>query len=165
MLGADMIGSMFLYETLVKTLFNLGADWVGVYDPQGYNLVPHRSDPQDPWVAQQVDAGYKFLIQTRPQAGAKFTSRAIKVLPLPVHASRVMMAVVPGAYVIAHMSGFESWASDALARKLADAIETWVAESQNPYFPRRPNWLPPPPKFQLDMTRFSNDLSRFRPRV
>ncbi len=127
MLGQDMIGSMFLYETLVKTLLNLGADWVGVYDAQGYNLVPHRSDPQNPWVAQQVDAGYKFLIQTRAQAGAKFTSRALRILPLPVHASRVMMAVVPGAYVIAHMSGFESWASDALARKLADSIETWVA--------------------------------------
>jgi hypothetical protein len=149
-----MVGSMFVYETLAKTLLNLGADWVGVYDAQGYNLMPHRPEPKDPWVGLQVDAAYKFLILTRPQAGEKFTDRALKVLPLPVHASRVVMAVVPGGYVIAHVSGFEGWASDVLARKLADAIEGWVVESQNPYFPRRPSWLPELPRFQPDLTRF-----------
>ncbi len=147
-----MIGSMFLYETLAKTLIDLGADYVGIYDTHGYNLVPHRPTPTDSWTAEQIDGAYKFLIQARPEVGAVFMGRPLNLRRL--RASRILMVVVPGAYVIAHLSGFQSWASDVLARKLADAIETWMAESQNPYFPRRPSWLPPLPRFQPDLTRF-----------
>jgi hypothetical protein len=155
-----VFSQMFVYETLAKTLVDLGADYVGIYDPYGYNLVPYRQAPTDPFIAGQFDEAYGFLLQTRPEVGAKFTDRALKLLAIPPRTSRIVMAVLPGALVIAHMSSFESWASDVLARKLADAIETWVAESQNPCVPRRPSWLPPLPQHQPDLTRFREDLSR-----
>jgi len=154
---------MFVYETLAKTAVDLGADWVGIYDMNGYNILPHRPAPSDQWAAQQVDAAYRFLIQTRPQVGTQLSGRPLSLLP--PRAARILVVVVPGAYVITHLGGLENWASDVLARKLADAIEKWVAESRNPYFPRRPGWLPPLPRFQPDMTRFRTDLSRFRPGV
>jgi hypothetical protein len=156
-----VFGSIFVYETLAKTALDLGADWLGIYDINGYNLLPHRPEPSDPWTAQQISDAYSFLVQTRPPVGAHLMGRPLSLLQL--RAARILVVVVPGAYVIAHMGGLQNWASDALARKLADAIETWVAESQNPYFPRRPSWLPPLPRFQPDLSRFRNDLSRFRP--
>lgn len=140
-----MIGSIFVYETLAKTLLYLGADHVAMYDEHGYNLLPHRPGPGDPWVQQQVDAAYSFLVATRPIVGAQFTDRAVRILPLPAHASRVVMAVVPGGYVIAHLPGLENWLSDLLARKFADAIEQWVAENRNPYFSFYRPW--PPARF------------------
>jgi hypothetical protein len=162
-----MIGSMFLYdlglETLAKTLLYLGADTVAAHDLHGNNLMPGAIAIEDPWVSQTIANALKAAAATRPTVGTVIVTMAPSLLPPRL--SRVVVAVLPEGYLIAHIGDIRNSLTDALAFSLASEIKKWMIERQNPYFPRRPRWLPPMPSYQPDMSRFRTDLSRFRPGV
>jgi hypothetical protein len=162
-----MVGSMFVYdlglETVAKTLLYLGADTVAAQDWHGNNLMPGATAIKDPWVSHAIANAWKVAAAKRPTVGTVIISVAASLLPPRL--SRVVVAVLPEGYLIAHIGDVRNSLTDVVARKLASEIEEWMIGRQNPYFPRRPSWLPPLPRFQPDMTRFRNDLSRFRPGV
>ena len=152
----EMIGSMLLYdlglETLAKTLLYLGADTVAAQDWHGNNLMPGATAIEDPWVSLTMANALKAVTAKRPTVGAVIIDIAPSLLPPRL--SRVVVAVLPEGYLIAHIGDVRNSLTDVVARKLASEIETWMIERQNPYFPRRPSWLPPLPRFQPDLTRF-----------
>jgi len=159
-----MIGSMLVYdlglETVAKTLLYLGADTIAAQDWNGNNLMPGATPINDPWVSQAIATALKGAVAKKPTVG----SVIIEVVPslLPPRLSRVVVAVLPEGYVVAHIGDIRNSLTDAVARKLASEIEKWMIERQNPYFPRRPTWLPPLPRVQPDMTRFRNDVTRYQ---
>jgi len=72
-----------------------------------------------------------LLARDRPAVGIYLTKTAISLLP--PKASRVVMSALPEGYLVAHISGLEGYLTDVLARKLATAIEDWMAQRRNPY--------------------------------
>jgi hypothetical protein len=117
----------FAYDTLAKTLIDLGADMVAAHHPQGYSLLSGVEPIRDPWVAEQIAAGLGLATNRRLAVGTIITDqRALNLLP--PRSSRIIVAALPYGYLVAHLAGFENWASDQLARKLATAIEVWLAE-------------------------------------
>jgi len=123
--------SILLVDTLAKTLIDLGADWVVAHDFYGRSLLASGQPIEDPWVVQQVGAGLALLARDRPAVGIYLTKTAISLLP--PKASRVVMSALPEGYLVAHISGLEGYLTDVLARKLATAIEDWMAQRRNPY--------------------------------
>lgn len=123
--------SVLLIDTLAKTLIDLGADYVVARDFYGGSLLAGGRPIEDPWVAQQLGAGLSLLARERPAVGTYLTRTAISVLP--PRASRVVMAVLPEGYLVAHISGLEGYLTYVLARKLATATEDWLAQRRNPY--------------------------------
>jgi hypothetical protein len=162
-----MIGSMFLYdlglETLAKTLLYLGADTVAAHDLHGNNLMPGAIGIEDPWVSQTIANALKAAAAKRPTVGTVIVTMAPSLLPPRL--SRLVVAVLPEGYLIAHVGDIRNSLTDAVAFSLASEIKKWMIERQNPYFPRRPTWLPPMPSYQPDMSRLRTDLSTFRPGV
>ena len=160
-----MIGSMFLYdlglEFLAKTLLYLGADTVAAHDLHGNNLMPGAIAIEDPWVSQTIANALKAAAATRPTVGTVIVTMAPSLLPPRL--SRVVTAVLPEGYLIAHVGDIRRSLTDSVAFSLASEIKKWMIERQNPYFRRRPRWLPSLPSYQLDMTLFGTELSRFRP--
>jgi len=155
---------MFLYdlglETVAKTLLYLGADTVVAQDRYGNSLVPGATAIEDPWVSQAIAIALRSAAAKKPTVGTVIA----KVVPslLPPRLSRVVVAVLPEGYLIAHIGDIRNSLTDVVAQALAYEIKKWMIERQNPYFPRRPSWLPPLPRYKPDMSRFRADLSRFR---
>lgn len=146
------------FETLAKTLLYLHADTVAAYDWHGYNLMPGATEIRDPRVSRAVTSGLKIARTRRPTVGTVITDIVVPSLA-PIGLSRVVVAVIPEGYVIAHIGDFRAALTDALARKLATEIETWMTERQNPYFAKRPSWTPSPrPRFYPDLSRFNKGL-------
>jgi hypothetical protein len=163
----EVISSVFLYdlglETVAKTLLYLGADTVAAQDLHGNNLMPGAMAIEDPWVSQTIANALKVAAAKRPTVGTVIVSMVPSLLPPRL--SRVVVAVLPEGYLVAHIGDIRNSLTDAVAFTLASEIKKWMIERQNPYFPRRPSWLPPMPSYQPDTGRFRADLSRFRPGV
>ena len=158
-----MIGSMLLYdlglETLAKTLLYLGADTIAAQDIYGNNVMQGATAIEDPWVSRTIANALKAAAAKRPTVGTVIVTIAPSLLPPRL--SRVVVAVLPEGYLIAHIGDIRNSLTDAVAFSLASEIKKWMIERQNPYLPRRPRWLPPLPSYQPDMSRFRTDLSRF----
>lgn len=128
----------FAVQTLVGTLIDLGADYVSTHQPNGNAFIwPHG---QDTWAAGQAVHAVQQFAGTGPMVGA-ITDKAVLSI-LPPRIGRIVIAAVPDGYVVAFIDGVEGWASQALARKLADAIESWVAQHHNQHFPHWTARLP-----------------------
>jgi hypothetical protein len=123
--------SVLLVDTLAKTLIDVGADCVVAHDFYGRSLLVGGRPVEDQWVARQLAAGLAMLATERPSVGTYLTKTAISLLPPRV--SRVVMTALPEGYLVAHISGLEGYLTDALARRLATAIEAWLAQHRNPY--------------------------------
>lgn len=131
----------FAYDVLAKTLLDLGADAVAAHHPHGHPLLSGMQPIQDPWVAQMMTAGLELGRRQPPYVGTILTDRAWNLLP--PRSSRIVVATLPYGHLVAHLAGFENWASDVVARKLANAIEAWLVQQQNPYYRvPRPYWTP-----------------------
>jgi hypothetical protein len=121
----------FAAETLVQTMLDLGADYVSTHDAYGAYIRPHS---QDNWINAQVVRVVNELAATGPPL---YTRKDRFVFDLsPLRFGRLMITVLPGGYVVAVLGGLQNWLSNALARKLADVIENWLGERQNPYWVR-----------------------------
>jgi hypothetical protein len=116
----------FAVQTLVQTLFDLGADYVATYD--SYGNIYMSPNANDQWVNDRTQHALESLIATRPLVGARRNVLALSLSPRRM--ARLILSAVPGGYVVAVLGGFESWVSVGLARSLADAIENWSTQRQ-----------------------------------
>lgn len=119
-----MLAYDFAVQTLVQTLLDLGVDYFATYD--GYGPLYVNPNADDQWVNASIQQALSTLIAAGPVVGTRRTRLALSVSPLRM--ARVLVWAVPGGYVAAVLTRPRGLLSAIIARKLANAIENWIAQ-------------------------------------